>query len=1081
MLQNTDGDVAFDEKEPEFDGRKPNAQSKKHDDKTKREAKCKSLVESLIVYRNLSAEFEDFFDNNINEDNAAGTLVLAVGKLSPNSTNTFSAAGPSKAIASPTQGKSSCIDTSQLPKDPNMLELEDITYSDDEDDVGAEADFNNLETSITFSPIPTTRVHKDHPMTQIIGTKWVVRNKKDERGVVVRNKARLVAQGHTQEEGINYEGVFAPVARIEAIRLFLAYASFMGFMVYQMDIKSAFLYGTIKEEVYVCQPLRFKDPNYPDKVYKVVKALYGLHQAPRAWVETPLFEGMLVAGENVEEGIATEHVQDDADVAAAQEGVTTAIKEDVQEQSIPSPTPLPQSHQDLNLLHHHLLSHNHKLLTSHSVFFKQQLILVLPLLAELSRVNTPRCDEDRLELMELMAYFTAVRSKVSAVWSNELVTFVAVKKVNDVTRLQALVDKKKVVITEATLRDALRLEDAEGIKCLPNEEIFTELARMGYEKPSTKLTFYKAQEERIDYDEVFAPVARIEAIRIFLALVSFMRTASTPIETQKPLVKDEEATDVDVHLYRSMIGSLMYLIASRPDIMFAVCACSRFQVTPKISHLHAVKRIFRRLISWQCKKQTIIATSTAEVDISPTIYASNIKQFWNTATSQTINDEKKIHAKVDGKTVDGMEHDIELTDHVPQTPYDSPLSRGHTPGTDKASMTLKALMDLCTTLLHKLLDLENFKTAQRAGTSKRHSLGRRKVSKQGRKKLKLQKMFQGGSTAEIVSTARPDISVARPKVSTAEPKTPPTTTTLFDDEDVTIDDTLVKMKNLKAKEKGIAFKDADDSTRPIKSITTLQPLPTIDPKDKVQIDAGHELAVRLTHEEQDKYTVEERSNLLAKFFKRRKKQLAKERAEAIRRKPPTKTQLINLMMTYLKHTDRFTHTQLKCRSFEDIQKLYIEEQKWVDAFVLIRSEEDKKRIGSRKKRAVGSSSKHKSPKKQKVNDKDSKDGDKEHRKCLKVVPDDDKSIDYETLDVKSVIVDYEMLKVLDRQDVLDLHKIIMERFPANDPEGRFTHSQLESRSFEEIQKLYVKEQKWVDAFIPIGFEEDEKRVRSRKK
>ncbi|GJU72784.1 putative ribonuclease H-like domain-containing protein [Tanacetum coccineum] len=119
-----------------------------------------------------------------------------------------------------------------------------------------------------------------------IGTKWVFRNKKDERGIMIRNKARLVAQGHRQEEGIDYEEVFAPVARIEAIRLFLAYASFMGFLVYQMDVKSAFLYGTIKEEVYVTQPLGFKDPDHPNKVYKVVKALYGLHQAPRAWYET---------------------------------------------------------------------------------------------------------------------------------------------------------------------------------------------------------------------------------------------------------------------------------------------------------------------------------------------------------------------------------------------------------------------------------------------------------------------------------------------------------------------------------------------------------------------------------------------------------------------------------------------------------------------------------------------------------------------------------------------------------------------------------------------------------------------------
>nr|GEX43465.1 putative ribonuclease H-like domain-containing protein [Tanacetum cinerariifolium] len=132
-------------------------------------------------------------------------------------------------------------------------------YFDDEDDVSAEADFNNLVTSITVSLIPTTRVHKDHHVTQIIGDLSLASQ--------TRSMTRVAKD---------------QVARIEAIRLFLAYASFMGFMVYQMDVKSAFLYRTIKEEVYVCQPPGFEDPDYPDKVYKVVKALYGLHQAPRA-------------------------------------------------------------------------------------------------------------------------------------------------------------------------------------------------------------------------------------------------------------------------------------------------------------------------------------------------------------------------------------------------------------------------------------------------------------------------------------------------------------------------------------------------------------------------------------------------------------------------------------------------------------------------------------------------------------------------------------------------------------------------------------------------------------------------------
>ncbi|GJR25585.1 putative ribonuclease H-like domain-containing protein [Tanacetum coccineum] len=289
-----------------------------------------------------------------------------------NSTNNVNAASTNKVNA--VSGKTSI----ELPFDPDMPALEDISIFDDsrdDEDVGAKADMNNLDTTIQVSPILTTRIHKDHPIDQVIrdlqsatqtrrmsknleehgfvstiqqrtnhkdlqnclfacflsqeepkkvihalkdssrieamqeellqfklqevwtlvdlshgkraiGTKWVFRNKKDERGIMVRNKARFIAQGYTQEEGIDYDEVFAPVARIEAIRLFLAYASFKDFVVYQMDVKSAFLYGKIEEEVYVCQLPGFEDPDYPDRVYKVEKALYGLHQAPRAWYET---------------------------------------------------------------------------------------------------------------------------------------------------------------------------------------------------------------------------------------------------------------------------------------------------------------------------------------------------------------------------------------------------------------------------------------------------------------------------------------------------------------------------------------------------------------------------------------------------------------------------------------------------------------------------------------------------------------------------------------------------------------------------------------------------------------------------
>nr|GEV29233.1 hypothetical protein [Tanacetum cinerariifolium] len=160
--------------------------------------------------------------------------------------------------------------SNELPFNPDMPSLKDIStfnFSSDHEDDAEETDMNNMDTTIQVNPIPTTRIHKDHPLDQVIRdlhsttqTRNMSKNleengkKKDERGIVISNKTRLVAQGHTQEEGVDYDDVFAPVARIEAVRQFLAYASFKEFVVYQMDVKSAFLYGKIEEEVYVCQP-----------------------------------------------------------------------------------------------------------------------------------------------------------------------------------------------------------------------------------------------------------------------------------------------------------------------------------------------------------------------------------------------------------------------------------------------------------------------------------------------------------------------------------------------------------------------------------------------------------------------------------------------------------------------------------------------------------------------------------------------------------------------------------------------------------------------------------------------------------
>nr|GFB29034.1 hypothetical protein [Tanacetum cinerariifolium] len=197
---NLSADAPFDGKEHDVDAKMPeyevilspinSAQSRKQDDKTKKEAKGKSPVESFTGYRDLSAEFEDYSENSSNEVNAGGTIVPIVRKNTSNNTNPFNAASPSNTTASLTHGNSSFIDAFQLFDDLDMPELEDITYYNEENDVGAEADFNNLETSITVSHIPTTRVHKDHPVSQIIGdlslttqTRSMTRMVKDQGGL----------------------------------------------------------------------------------------------------------------------------------------------------------------------------------------------------------------------------------------------------------------------------------------------------------------------------------------------------------------------------------------------------------------------------------------------------------------------------------------------------------------------------------------------------------------------------------------------------------------------------------------------------------------------------------------------------------------------------------------------------------------------------------------------------------------------------------------------------------------------------------------------------------------------------------
>nr|GFB72034.1 putative ribonuclease H-like domain-containing protein [Tanacetum cinerariifolium] len=195
-------------------------QTREQGDKIENKDKGKSPVVTIIGFRDLNKEFAECINNSSNGINDDGSLVSAAGLNFTNSINDFSDAGPSNAA---------------------MPYLEDLSHN--ADDVGAEADIKNIESIIPVSPILTTRIHKDHPTSQIIGD------------------LSLTTQTRSMARGVRDQ-------------------------VYQMDVKSAFLYGTIEEEVYVCQPPGFKDPQHPDKVYKVVKALSGLHQALRAWYET---------------------------------------------------------------------------------------------------------------------------------------------------------------------------------------------------------------------------------------------------------------------------------------------------------------------------------------------------------------------------------------------------------------------------------------------------------------------------------------------------------------------------------------------------------------------------------------------------------------------------------------------------------------------------------------------------------------------------------------------------------------------------------------------------------------------------
>nr|GEZ11831.1 putative ribonuclease H-like domain-containing protein [Tanacetum cinerariifolium] len=278
------------------------------------------------------------------------------------------------------------------------------------------------------------KTHVDLPRgKKAIGTKWVFRNKKDERGIVIRDEARLVAQGCNQEEGIDYDEVFAPVARIEAIRLFLAYVSFIRFLVYQMDVKSAFLYGRIEEEVYVCQPLGFEDPDYPDKVNKVEKALNGLHQALRACQDKYFDE------------ILRKFKYKDVKPASTSMDKEKALLKDSDDD-------------DVNV---HLYMSMIRSLSQKDLSILKRTSQTRPLHNMVAFLKKPQGSEDFHQIVDFLK-----ASHIRTLDNGEI-------------ELNTIVDGQVKTITEASVRRHLKLADADGISTLPTTKIFEQLASMG--------------------------------------------------------------------------------------------------------------------------------------------------------------------------------------------------------------------------------------------------------------------------------------------------------------------------------------------------------------------------------------------------------------------------------------------------------------------------------------------------------------------------------------------------------------------------------------------------------------------------
>nr|GEU97110.1 hypothetical protein [Tanacetum cinerariifolium] len=380
----------------------------------------------------------------------------------------------------------------------------------------------------------------DRPLcTNVINLKWLGKNKRDEENTVIRNKSRLVAKGYAQKEGVDFEESFAPVARLEAVRLFIAYAAHNSFTIYQMDVKTVFLYGPLKEEVYVNQSDGFVDPYHPDQVYRLKKALYGLKQAPRAWYDE-LSKFLLSKGFS---------------------------------KGTIDPTLLITKHRgDILLVQIYI----HQ--SPRGIFINQakyaQKILVKHGMTSCDGIGTPMATKHLdADLSGTPVDQTKYRSKVQPT-EKHLITIKRIFRYLKDTIHMGLWYPKDTGFELTAFLDSdhagcldTRKSTSGGIQFLGGDKIVSWLSK---KQDCTSMSFAKAEK----------------------VSVSLQTTGiGTPMAT-KHLDADLSGTPVDQTKYRSKVGALMYLTSSRPDIMHATCYCARYQAKPTEKHLTAVKRIF---------------------------------------------------------------------------------------------------------------------------------------------------------------------------------------------------------------------------------------------------------------------------------------------------------------------------------------------------------------------------------------------------------------------------------------------------------------------------------------------------------